>query len=141
MQQFSGKVVGSEQCLTLVAYLVETNITVYRPCLLWMHGGWFLTGDSLQHGLTSGEFFAGVRDVIVVSVQYRLAVQGFLALEDLDDETEGRWGVYGFQDQHQALKWVHNTASCFSGQMQALFRYASASFQNAHLLAALSQAR
>ena len=56
-------------CLTLVAYLVEFDNTVYRPCLLWMHGGWFLTGDSLQHGLTSGEFFAGVHAVIVLSVQ------------------------------------------------------------------------
>ena len=34
LQQFSGTVVGSEQCLTLVAYLVESDGAVYRPCLL-----------------------------------------------------------------------------------------------------------
>ncbi len=116
LQQFSGSVVGTEQCLTLVAYLVPSD--VYRPCLFWLHGGWFITGDSLQHGLTSGEFFAEVHGVITVSAQYRLAVLGYLALPDLppdDFEAERRVGAYGFQDQEQALNWVHSNALSLEG--------------------------
>ena len=51
-------------------------------------------------------------------MQYRLTVLGYLALEDLRSdgpEAERRWGAYGFEDQKQALNWVHNTALALEG--------------------------
>ena len=56
-----------------------------HPFVVWLHGGWFVGGDALEHGVTSGEFAAGVHGVIVLSPQYRLALLGFFFLEEFQN--------------------------------------------------------
>jgi len=110
MQLENGKVVGSEDCLTLNIQrpLEGDNL----PVLVWIHGGGYNTGaasDSLTDGLTFVE-----DGICYVSIQYRLNVLGFYdfssypGCEDFDSNC-------GLSDQIMALKWVHENIEFFGG--------------------------
>ncbi|MEM1348095.1 MAG: carboxylesterase family protein, partial [Myxococcota bacterium] len=62
----------------------------------------------------SGKYFADKRDVVVVTIQYRLGVFGFLAHPDLTAE-EATSGTYAHLDQIEALKWVQRNIARFGG--------------------------
>ncbi len=88
----------------------KTNL----PILIYIHGGSLTTGSSYDDDL-NGEYFAK-NDVIVVTVAYRLGVFGYLALDELRNESENNTtGNYGLLDQIKALKWVNDNASYFGG--------------------------
>ncbi len=102
----------SEDCLYL-------NIWAPRkegkfPVAFWIHGGAF------DHGFGSemefdGEKFAS-RDVILVTINYRVGVFGFYADQDLVKENSFRiTGNYGLLDQIEALKWVYENIEAFHG--------------------------
>jgi len=77
-----------------------------RPVMVFVHGGGFVTG-SARAALYDGRAFA--RDgVVVVTVQYRLGVPGFLALEGAPDNR-------GLLDVLLALHWVRDTIAVFGG--------------------------
>ena len=76
------------------------------PVLVWIHGGWFMNGSG-SVGAYDGTAFA--RDgVVCVTVNYRLAAEGFLYLDD---------GIanLGLLDQLAALRWVQGNISAFGG--------------------------
>ncbi|EPE10357.1 crystal protein [Ophiostoma piceae UAMH 11346] len=112
---------GSEDCLYLnifTPYLPpqhgssSTNGTaVLRPVLFWMHGGG-LSGGSGGDVMYDGGNFASRGDVVVVTINYRLATLGYLAL---DSEHGGLNGNYGLADQILALDWVHDNIASFGG--------------------------
>ncbi|MBC8153616.1 MAG: carboxylesterase family protein, partial [Bacteroidetes bacterium] len=82
------------------------------PVMVWVHGGGFefgLSADPVNDG-------AGLaaRQVVVVSVNYRLGVFGFLAHDDLDTEGSPS-GNFGLQDQLAALYWVRANIVRFGG--------------------------
>jgi para-nitrobenzyl esterase len=89
---------------------------------VWFHGGSNRTGsanDSLGFGLPSlydGARFRATasRDVVVVTVNYRLGVFGFLAHPALSAE-QGASGNYGLMDQQAALRWVQANIAAFGG--------------------------
>lgn len=63
--------------------------------MVWIHGGAFIFGGAK---LYNPEYLMGEDDVVIVVVQYRLNVFGFLS-----DETEALPGNYGLRDQQEAL--------------------------------------
>ncbi|MBR4496292.1 MAG: carboxylesterase family protein [Acholeplasmatales bacterium] len=88
----------------------KTNL----PILVYIHGGSLTTGSSYDDDI-NGEYFAK-NDIIVVTVAYRLGVFGYLALDELINEsTNHTTGNYGLLDQIKALKWVNDNASYFGG--------------------------
>jgi para-nitrobenzyl esterase len=102
----------SEDCLSL-------NIWTPRkahkaPVLVWIHGGALSTGwsgDTLYDGTALAE-----RGIVVVSINYRLGVLGYLAHPGLSAESpEGISGNYGLLDQIAALRWVKNNIAAFGG--------------------------
>ena len=101
---------ATKDCLTLDIYRPQsaTNIGI----LFWIHGGAFITGDS------SIAFYDGLsramNNYIVVNIQYRLSVFGFL---NMFDESTGKTigGNYGLMDQQLALKYVHANAVNMGG--------------------------
>ena len=83
------------------------------PVLVWIFGGGF------QWGYTSEMEFDGERlarrGIIVVAVNYRLNVFGFLAHPEITKEAPDAPGNFGLLDQHAGLKWVHENISAFGG--------------------------
>jgi para-nitrobenzyl esterase len=85
-----------------------------RPVMVWIHGGAFMNGSGSTPWY-DGTRFALHGDVVVVTVNYRLASFGFLHLADLfGDEFEGS-GNAGILDQVAALEWVRENIEAFGG--------------------------
>ncbi|MGN9840130.1 carboxylesterase/lipase family protein [Nonomuraea sp. H19] len=96
----------SEDCLTLEVTR-PTRPGEGRPVMVWVPGGGFITG--------SGSIYDPARlvkagDIVVVTVNYRLGVFGFLAHPELGDSSN-----FGLQDQVAALRWVRANISAFGG--------------------------
>jgi para-nitrobenzyl esterase len=84
------------------------------PILVYIHGG-SLTGGNSNSSDYNGEAMAK-KGVIMITVAYRLGVFGYLALDELQNESpNGTTGNYGLLDQIQALKWINENASYFGG--------------------------
>jgi carboxylesterase type B len=83
------------------------------PVLFWIHGGGLTTGTGNQH---DGTLMATTNHIIVVSINYRLGIFGFLALPSLSAEApDHASGDYGLLDQEAALRWTHDNIAAFGG--------------------------
>jgi len=102
----------SEDCLYLNVWTPAKTADEKLPVAVWIYGGGFMSGFAHEREF-DGEAFAS-KNVVYVSINYRLHVFGFLADKSLEDEN-GRSGNYGTLDQAAALKWVHENISAFGG--------------------------
>ncbi|XP_005094077.1 cocaine esterase [Aplysia californica] len=97
----------SEDCLFLNVYTPTTKTSPGAiPVMVWIHGGGYVTGSS---SLYDGTLLAA-KEVIVVTINYRLDVFGFLSTGD--DVIPGN---YGMMDQIAALQWVRKNIGAFGG--------------------------
>jgi para-nitrobenzyl esterase len=102
----------SEDCLYLNVYTTARPSDDRRPVMVWVHGGALTSGAG---AIYEGEELA-LKGVVVVTVNYRLGVFGFLAHPELTTESDHQAsGNYGLLDQVAALKWVHNNIAAFGG--------------------------
>jgi para-nitrobenzyl esterase len=102
----------SEDCLYLNVYTAAKATGDRRPVMVWIHGG-ALTGGA--GSIYDGEALAK-KGVIVVTVNYRLGVFGFLAHPSLTKESDrNASGNYGLLDQIAALEWVRDNIAAFGG--------------------------
>ena len=102
----------SEDCLYLNVWTPAKSTDDKLPVAVWIFGGGFNSGFAHEREF-DGEAFAS-KDVIYVSINYRLSIFGYLAHPELDEEA-GRSGNYGLLDQIAALKWVHENIASFGG--------------------------
>jgi para-nitrobenzyl esterase len=79
--------------------------------MVWIHGGAFQFGESNDYDPRA---LVG-KNVVVVSINYRLGALGFLAHPALTAEGGGTSGNYGFLDQQAALRWVKRNIARFGG--------------------------
>ncbi len=104
----------SEDCLYLNIWAPKEKKEEPYPVAFWIHGGAFSGGYGSELEF-DGEKFCE-KGVILVTVQYRLNVYGFLAHPWLSKESElGISGNYGILDQIAALDWVRENISAFGG--------------------------
>jgi para-nitrobenzyl esterase len=102
----------SEDCLTLNVWTPQGARNA--PVLVWIHGGALLGGSS-REPLYDGAKLAQ-RGIVVVSINYRLGVLGWLAHPDLSRESPRHVsGNYGLLDQIAALRWVRANVAAFGG--------------------------
>jgi para-nitrobenzyl esterase len=102
----------SEDCLTLNIWAPAH--AEHAPVFFWIHGGALLTGSS-REALYDGRKLAE-QGVVVVSINYRLGVLGWLAHPQLSAESPaGISGNYGLMDQIRALEWVRTNIGAFGG--------------------------
>lgn len=107
-----GKVAMSEDCLTLDV-TAPANARK-APVMVWIHGGTLIWGTG-HSKMYDGQEFAR-RGVVLVSINYRLGVLGYLAHPELSKESpDDVSGNYGLLDQIQALKWVRDNIAAFGG--------------------------
>jgi para-nitrobenzyl esterase len=103
-----------EDCLTLNIWTPRAD-GARRPVLVWIHGGGFTSGSGSEP-LYSGAALARRGDAVVVTINYRLGILGFLAHPGLaDEEGGGAQGNWGLLDQAAALGWVRDNIAAFGG--------------------------
>ncbi|MCR6489085.1 carboxylesterase family protein [Amycolatopsis sp. OK19-0408] len=100
-----GPASDSEDCLYLNVTAPKTPGR--KPVMVWLHGGGNVYGAGSDY---DARRLAEAGDVVVVTVNYRLGVFGFLGLPRLDGA-----GTFGLQDQQAALRWVRRNAVAFGG--------------------------
>jgi para-nitrobenzyl esterase len=102
----------SEDCLTLNIWAPAHAKNA--PVFFWIYGG-ALWGGASRDPMYDGKRLAE-RGVVVVSINYRLGVLGWLAHPELSAESkQGLSGNYGLLDQIQALRWVRDNIAAFGG--------------------------
>ena len=133
----NGARTDAEDCL-FVNVQRPTGVTAGRkiPVYVFIHGGGLVNGSSNQ---ASGDKIVRLTNAIVVTMNYRLGVFGFLGLPNLSKAGQGN---YGFLDQQAALRWVQRNVGAFGGDpaMVTLGGESAGAFSVcAHLTAASSQ--
>ena len=105
----------SEDCLYLNVWTKAAGKTDAKlPVALWIHGGGYREGWGSEPEFDGQEWAA--RDVVLVSINYRLGVFGFMAHPLLSAESpHGVSGNYGILDQIEALKWIQKNIEQFGG--------------------------
>jgi len=86
-----------------------------RPVLVWMHGGGYASGSSQELRPYDGERLAREHDVVLVSMNHRLNVLGFLDLSSFGGERYASSGNVGMLDLVQSLEWVRDNVAAFGG--------------------------
>ena len=99
----------SEDCLYLNIFTPSTEGKA-RPVLVWIHGG----SASGSANDTDGSILAEQGDVVVVAINFRVGMLGFLDLSGYGDEFDGS-ASNGHRDQIQALRWVRDNIADFGG--------------------------
>lgn len=105
---------GEEDCLWLSVYTPEVpsekkKDIELKPVLVWIHGGRYVQGTG-RESFYSPSYMMDFGDIVVVSVQYRLGVMGWLSTGDSVIP-----GNFGYHDQVLALKWIQNNIHVFGG--------------------------
>jgi len=129
----------SEDCLYLNVYSPLNANNVHRmPVMFWIHGGGFLAGAGSEPRYTNSAL--PLQGVVLVTINYRLNVFGFLASEDLVKEGGGAAGNYALMDMIAALRWVKANIAGFGGDPNnvTIFGESAGSFAVSMLMAAPS---
>ncbi len=142
----------NEDCLYLNVWTPEPASAEPLPVMVWIHGGSNVagsTGDGVPFPgydgvrLYTGHVLAGERNVVVVTVNYRLGVFGFYGHSDLEAEDGGfpYAGNQGLLDQRQAMQWVQSNIAAFGGDPEnvTIFGESAGSFDVcAHVVSPMS---
>ena len=104
----------SEDCLTLNVWTPADAKKGSLPVMVWVYGGGFSSGGTSE-GRQDGQFLAH-RNVVVVSMNYRLGIFGFYVHPELTAESPRHAsGNYGLMDEAAAIAWVKQNISAFGG--------------------------
>jgi para-nitrobenzyl esterase len=103
-----------EDCLTLNLWTPGLGDGAKRPVMVWLHGGAFAYGSG-NRAVTDGANLARCGDVVVVSVNHRLNIFGFLHLGDIAGPAWAHSGNAGVLDLIAALRWVRENIDGFGG--------------------------
>ncbi|XP_018898239.2 acetylcholinesterase [Bemisia tabaci] len=139
----------SEDCLYLNLWVPQKMRLRHRrhihqkaPVLIWIYGGGYMTGTSTLE-LYDADIVAGVCNVIVASLQYRVGSFGFLYLKPLLPEgIEEAPGNMGLWDQAMAIKWIKDNIAAFGGDPDMLTLFgesAGGSSVNIHLISPVTK--
>jgi para-nitrobenzyl esterase len=103
-----------ENCLNLNIWSKKTNAAGKKPVMVWLHGGGFSSGSSLEFPSYDGENLSGKGDVVVVSINHRLNALGFLDLSAYGGKFKSSANA-GMMDILMALTWIRDNISNFGG--------------------------
>jgi para-nitrobenzyl esterase len=104
----------NEDCLSLNVWTPKVNDNKKRPVMVWFHGGGFTGGSSVELPSYDGENLAKKGDVVVVTVNHRLNILGFLDLSAYGDKYKSSANA-GLLDLVASLEWVKANIAQFGG--------------------------
>jgi para-nitrobenzyl esterase len=104
----------SDDCQVLNVWTPNINDGEKRPVMVWLHGGGFMAGSSNDSPSYDGENLSRTGDVVVVSVNHRLNVVGFLDLSAYGEKYRFS-GNLGMLDLVASLQWIKENIAQFGG--------------------------
>ena len=105
----------SEDCLCLNVFTGGIKDQSKRSVMVWLHGGGFDLGSGDDNPAYNGSSLVKTWDVVVVTINHRLGIFGYLYLGELVGEKYASSGNVGMLDIVVALKWVRDNISVFGG--------------------------
>ena len=105
----------SEDCQYLNIWTKSISEEAKKPVMVWIHGGGYENGSAIEHVDYEGENLAEFGDVVVVSVNHRLNILGYLDLSSFDDAKYHNSGNVGNADLVVALQWIQDNIAAFGG--------------------------
>ena len=134
---FYGQIVDqmSEDCLYLNVW-TRAQPNAQRPVMVWIHGGALTSGHGGE--VTYDGTSLAKRDIVLVTINYRLGALGYLSHAMLREESAQKSsGNYGTLDQIAALKWVQKNIGAFGGDpgRVTIFGESAGSWSVNHLMA------
>jgi para-nitrobenzyl esterase len=104
----------NEHCQVLNIWSQHLSPTARKPVMVWMHGGGFTNGSSMESYAYDGKNLSEFGDVVVVSINHRLNILGTLDLSAYGPEyAQSRYR--GTADLVAALQWIHDNIANFGG--------------------------
>ena len=104
-----------EDCLRVNIWTPGLNDNRKRPVMVWLHGGGFSAGSGQELKSYYGENLSRRGDVVVVSLNHRLGVLGYLNLAEIGGARYAHSANIGMLDIVGALEWVRDNISSFGG--------------------------
>lgn len=104
-----------EDCLRVNIWTPEANASKKRPVMVWLHGGGFSAGSGQELKSYYGENLSRRGDVVVVSLNHRLGVLGYLNLAEIGGAAYADSANAGMLDIVAALEWVRDNIANFGG--------------------------
>lgn len=105
---------SSEDCLFLNVWTDKMDPSAKKPVMVWLHGGGFSMGSSNEMYSYEGENMARDKGVVMVTLNHRLSILGYLDLSEYG-EKYAHSGNVGMEDIVEALRWVRDNIAQFGG--------------------------
>ena len=105
----------SENCLGINVWTPGYKDGTKRPVLLWLHGGGFTSGNSIEHPEYHGENLSRQGDIVFCSLNHRLGPMGFANFAGVGGEKYAASGIVGMLDIVAALEWIRDNIANFGG--------------------------
>lgn len=105
---------SDEDCLYLNVWTPSIHDDNRRPVLVWLHGGGFFAGSSIEQVCYDGKALAEIGDVVVITVNHRLNLLGFLDMSPYGEQFANSANA-GMQDLVEALRWIQTNIAAFGG--------------------------
>jgi len=106
--------IENEDCQNLNVWSTDLSPQSLRPVFVWIHGGGFSDGSSIEAPFYDGSSLTKSADCVVVSINHRLNIFGYLDLSDFGPEYENS-GNSGMMDIIASLKWIKKNIQNFGG--------------------------
>lgn len=103
-----------ENCQYLNIWTQSIDPNAKKPVMVWLHGGGFVAGSSIEQVTYEGGNLSKYGDVVVVSINHRLNILGYLDLSPFGEEYKNS-GNAGNADMVAALQWIHDNIANFGG--------------------------
>ena len=103
-----------EDCLNLNVFTQNINNDVKKPVMVFIHGGAFANGSSIEHLTYEPENLVKDEDVVLVSLNHRLNILGYFNLAEYGEQYHNSVNL-GMEDIVAALKWVKENIAKFGG--------------------------
>lgn len=103
-----------EHCQNLNIWTKELNEEAKKPVVVWLHGGGYFAGSSIEQVAYDGHNMCVEGDVVVVSINHRLNILGYLDLSPFGEKYYNS-GNAGHADMVAALQWIHDNIAVFGG--------------------------
>lgn len=104
----------NENCQYLNIWTQSIDSSAKKPVMVWLHGGGFAAGSSIEQVAYDGENMSKYGDVVVVTINHRLNILGYMDLSPFGEKYANSANA-GNADMVAALKWVHDNIANFGG--------------------------